>query len=751
MKKLLPAVFSFFLLLSSIQSKAQIAIGTVDPGPYTPGSTIAATFTIGSTCIPIGNIFTLYLSDATGSFATITPIGTFNGFYSTYVNGVIPANTPAGTGYRIRIGSSTPALFTLPSIPIIIIAGAPVIAKLNAPAFTISNNPVIFGSCSTDPNIPSKTFFFDNASTSTNVTATINNELNPGTPATLTYSPGNQTQTYTAGLAHYTLFVRALMPDGTVGTQAYFLINNLAVTAFTTTGANTVCFPTGAFQYSVDVSNNGIKANFPGNIYKIDWGDGSTSQYTYCDIISNSNLVTHTFTKSSCGLSYTSGTQTTYNAFGVNVGVYSPYCGAIGSPLSTAAKVVTKPTNQFSYPAIACKGDVVTFVNLSTPGQNPNSGGASCTDNTVFYTWYVDGTAVLSNVSAGTNLTYTFTTTGIHTIRLTSVSNGSCQADDISKTICIQNPPQPSFTLPATTVCLTPGTLTPVNTSILDNTSCPSTPVYTWVVTTAGGAPATGVTYTPSANNIAPTFKFTQSGIYNITLSIQTATCSVITAPQTVYVNSEPVATLSPNASLCALGSFTFGPTGTVTKTTVSGTVLQLPDTYTWTVTGGTGYNFVAPDGSNTKYPTINFTDYGTYNVTLTYQNNCDAVIKNQVIKFSPSPIPNIVANPPQVCYSAPVNLQGTITNGTYDSFVWSSTGGGVFSNPNSLITTYTPTPAEQTAGSTNITLLVNTGIPGACAQVMDNVTVNILPNNTGTSSSAQNICTGGTASTTLS
>ena len=750
MKKLLPAVFSFFLLLFSIQSKAQLTIGNVDAGPYTPGSSIAATFIIGSTCIPVGNVFTLYLSDATGNFAAETAIGTFNGFYSTYVNGVIPTTTLPGTGYRVRIGSSTPVSYTLPSVPITITAGTPVIAKVNAPASTISTNPTIFGSCNTDPNTPSTTFFFDNASTSTNVTVTINNELNPGTPATLTYSAGNQTQTYTAGLAHYTLFVKALMPDGTVGTQAYFLINNLAVTAFTTTGANTVCFPTGAFQYSVDVSNNGIKANFPGNTYKIDWGDGSTSQYTYCDIISNNNLVTHTFTKSSCGLSYTSGTQTTYNAFGVNVGVYSPYCGAIGSPLSTAAKVVTKPTNKFNYPPIACKGDVVTFVNLSTPGQNPNSGGSSCTNNTVFYTWYVDGIVVLSNVPVSTNMTHTFTTTGLHTIRLTSVSNGSCQADDISNTICIQNPPQPSFTLPATTICLTPGTLTPVNTSILDNTSCPSTPVYTWAVKKAGGAPAAGVTYTPSASNVAPTFKFTQAGIYTITLSIQTGTCSVISAPQTVYVNSEPVATLSPDASLCALGSFTFGPTGTITKTTVSGTVLQLSDTYTWTVTGATGYNFASPDGPNTQYPTLNFTGYGTYTVTLVHKNNCNTVTKTQVIKFSPSPIPNIIANPPQVCYSAPVNLQGTITNGTYVSFVWSSTGAGVFSNPNSLITNYTPTSAEQAAGSTTIRLLVNTGIPGACAQVVDNVTVNILPNNTGTSSSTQNICTGGTATTTL-
>jgi len=162
MTKFLPAIFVFFLLTISIQSRAQLSFGTVDAGPYTPGSSIAATFTIGSTCIPIGNVFTLYLSDATGSFAAETAIGTFNGFYSTYVNGVIPTTgVPAGTGYRVRIGSSTPAYFTGPSNPITITTGTtPVTAALTSQGSTINTNPVIFGSCSTDPNRPSTTFFF---------------------------------------------------------------------------------------------------------------------------------------------------------------------------------------------------------------------------------------------------------------------------------------------------------------------------------------------------------------------------------------------------------------------------------------------------------------------------------------------------------------------------------------------------------------------------------------------------------------
>lgn len=53
-----------------------------------------------------GNIFTAQLSDATGSFASPTPIGTVNAITSGSINVTIPLLTPVGTGYRIRVVSS---------------------------------------------------------------------------------------------------------------------------------------------------------------------------------------------------------------------------------------------------------------------------------------------------------------------------------------------------------------------------------------------------------------------------------------------------------------------------------------------------------------------------------------------------------------------------------------------------------------------------------------------------------------------
>src|SRR6185312_6586744 len=80
-------------VLFALGATAQtITVGAPDPGPYAPGSTIAVPITVNdaTNCIPQNNVYTLYLSYAAGNFAPGTQIGTFNGFYATFVNGKIP-------------------------------------------------------------------------------------------------------------------------------------------------------------------------------------------------------------------------------------------------------------------------------------------------------------------------------------------------------------------------------------------------------------------------------------------------------------------------------------------------------------------------------------------------------------------------------------------------------------------------------------------------------------------------------------
>ncbi|MNJ91644.1 PKD domain protein [compost metagenome] len=718
----------FFFQISEVFS--QISIGTVDPGPYTPGSSIAATFTIESTCIKPGNKFNLYLVRPDGT-EVLAPIGSYDGFYSTFVNGTIPPGTPAGT-YTLRVKSTSPAFTSSSSTPFEIRIGSianPILDSETKP----SENPRTFGLCEVDDNTPNE-FEFTNESSTGNVIVNIKSESALGTNSTLTFTTTGDAsyKTFIAAKTHYTLYAKATMPDGSIGTKAYFLINNPVVTAFETSGGINVCFPEGKFEYEVGTN---IKSNFPGNIYKIDWGDGTVpSQYTYCDIVDQNFRVNHLFNRSSCGLSYTSGTQTFYNAFAVNVGVISPFCNAIGRPLSTPARVITRPINSFDRPEIACLGSV-TFPNTSVAGENPNPNAAGCSPSTMRYTWFVDGV----QVSTDFNLTYNFTTTGTKIIRLESRSvGGVCQAEAIERTICIQNPPKPAFTLSSNLVCISSPTITANSgASIIDNT-CPNTPVYTWTVT-----PSAGVIF--NRNDVNPSFTFPSTGIYDITLFIRTGTCEVSSLTQKVAVNTIPQATLSVDKNLCARGNYTFGPNGSVTNTTVSGTVAQLTDTYTWTVTGG-DYEFVAPYNANSQYPIINFKDFSVYTITLVHKNNCETATDSQNLTFSLAPTAKITATPSTICYADKINLTGVITNGLPNTtYEW--IGAGTFTPATgNLITVYTPTPTEQTNGVANIKLLVTTGITGTCAQVEDNIAVTIRPNNVSTNPAAtrtQSICTG--------
>ncbi len=59
---------------------------------------------------PTANTFTAQLSDAVGSFASPVTIGTNTSVASGTISATIPAGTPAGSAYRIRIVSSNPAL-----------------------------------------------------------------------------------------------------------------------------------------------------------------------------------------------------------------------------------------------------------------------------------------------------------------------------------------------------------------------------------------------------------------------------------------------------------------------------------------------------------------------------------------------------------------------------------------------------------------------------------------------------------------
>lgn len=76
---------------------------------YGTTTNISVPFTSTGT-FTAGNVYTAQLSDATGSFASPTAIGTLTSTANTgTISAVVPGSTPAGNAYRIRVISSTPS------------------------------------------------------------------------------------------------------------------------------------------------------------------------------------------------------------------------------------------------------------------------------------------------------------------------------------------------------------------------------------------------------------------------------------------------------------------------------------------------------------------------------------------------------------------------------------------------------------------------------------------------------------------
>lgn len=743
-KRLLILVVALVLFQIS-EVFSQITIGTVDAGPYTPGSSIAATFTIDpTTCIRPGNRFDLYLVRPDGTEIP-TPIGSYNGFYSTFVNGVIPAGTPAGIGYKLRIKSTTPAFTSTDSAPFNIQTGsAPVLASVSSfpeLAYDASGKAEVFGMC---PGVDNTPFNFTNTSTASSVvSATVKNEISGLFEAPLSFTSTPPEASFTATLAHYTVFVISRL-NGTVGTRAYLVVNNNINNSFGTSGSNIVCLPGGFLQYTVDLSETGIKNNFPGTTYEIKWGDanGTAEIYTRCDL--TTGFVRHEYVRSSCGQPvYNTGNGNQYNVFGINISALSPFCPGAGAGLSTYVRVVRKPENSFTSPIAACTGSTVNFENTSIAGETETN-TPNCIDNNVRYNWYVDGVRFGTNLRREDIFTHPFPTPGVYTIRLESVTTGQCKGVAVSRTICIQDPPRPAFDFNnvAKTGCA-PFTIQAFDRSIID-ARCNTDNFYNWIVN--GPAP---VQFDPTAKD--PVFTFNTPGTYEVILEIQTASCGTVRTQipqQIVLVDGNPRTELSRDTTLCGLGAFGFNTTPGPTRTILEGTQQTIPgQTYTWTVTDVNGNPLPASDYAfensdlHDQYPAIRFNSYKTYKIKVVHVNSCGTSEDEQVITFLESPVPTI-ASQDTICYNTPINLTGTPSNNNYIGYTWTSSGNGTFTNDNTLTPTYTPGSADLTALRVTITLTLNTGLAGSCQYVPVSKEIIIRPNNTGVNTT-QEICTG--------
>ena len=98
----------YILTQSFEQPELQVWTGAIGPAAVCPGSVINVPF-IQSGIISNSNSFIAQLSNAAGSFASPLTVGTLTGNTNSIIACTIPVNTPAGSGYRIRVKSSLPS------------------------------------------------------------------------------------------------------------------------------------------------------------------------------------------------------------------------------------------------------------------------------------------------------------------------------------------------------------------------------------------------------------------------------------------------------------------------------------------------------------------------------------------------------------------------------------------------------------------------------------------------------------------
>lgn len=523
--------------------------------------------------------------------------------------------------------------------------------------------------------------FVTNTSTpASNTNYTIN--WGDGSPNYNSSTPPSSFQHNYNGIDIWTLTYTVTGTNGCVDVQTYEVTNISNPSVGTANPGNTLqCGPV-EFCFAITNTAN----NYTTTTYTVNFGDGSTP------VVLNHPpppSICHTYTTSACGGSpnyYTFSitadnncTPSTANFFPIQIG--------------------TAPSTLFSAPAAACVNSSVPFTNQSIPGFNLGCNGG------ITYQWnFGDPASGANNTSTAANPTHVFAQPGTYTVTLTAGNAGSsvlsCGTDVYTQTICIEQPPAPSFTVPNNAGCV-PFNVNTNNTSSTSFASC-NTP-YAWqVFYTPQVCPPNLGTFSylngTNASSTNPQFLLSNPGTYTIQLQQQNS-CGLFTDTETIVVNTAPTVTLSSLPIICAGSSVS--PSAAVNGCNLSVT------NYAWSFPGGTPSSFVGANPGAVTYPTA-----GNYTITLTVTNACGtSTASTSVSVLSPPNIAISSSSGNAIC----ANTSTILTASNATSYSWSpstglsSTSGSSVTAAPASTTTYTVTGFNGTCSDTEtFTVIVN-------------------------------------------
>lgn len=696
MKNIYSLIIGFILLLpSGLYSQVpDIQIAKFDETlVYTSGETVSIILNTPG-IFPLNHIFTMELSDASGSFAAPVQLASETEFFLPKINGVIPSGTSPGTGYRIRITSDYDANGD----------GIPDLTPVVTNSFTItgsSTSPLEF-----DLQFPAATTDFVDCQingafgslnrSSTDITSGITMYINPAntnldntnfTATLYPYDLTNEVMDISNGISlsisQISNIIQLDIPSG-LSTNFYVLEFVVDDNGKNATKSFIFHFNTGNNGLSnlsseeecvgnlvnFEISTNSMLKNYPGSKYILDFGDGSAAlQLTHAQIFGmqvdgvSGNQWSHTYTESTCG----SPNQ-------VQNGANSQYYFPVQFTL------LNKNYNKNDCDVYYENGNGTTkWVNISLPPVPDFMVNKIC---------ILDDLIAVDTTLPGT---YGFTQT------CETIYNVSWKVDP---------PNGPEF-----------------------------------LVTSA----FTGISIDPVTNNLTISSNFLQTeasagpGCYTLTLIVSNpegcTTTKEISKTVSVQALPNPTFYYTPTGILCPNDTLSF-----VNTSAISSFLCQDFDPYLWTVTPvpgsnatSTGYNFEIDPGlpgapENYENPDITFTEAGEYEVTLTITNICGSFSETAIITVSGNPTVDFDPDTVMVCEDidnvgyiidfasefSPNYSKGTLFP---TSFNWSMSGAGVTAADYSFVNGTTPTDSyPQIQFNSFKTYIITLVVDGDCS-----------------------------------
>jgi hypothetical protein len=251
------------ILTLELADAQAITTGAVSPA-VCAGASLSVPFTAAGT-FAAGNVFTAQLSDAAGSFAAPVAIGTLPGTSSGTIAATVPAATAGGSGYRVRVVSSNPAVTGIDNGSGITITALPTITMLSPASGPAGTQVTITGTNFTGATVvrfgdtPASSFVVNSATSITAVVAasTTTSQVRVSTPCGSAFSSAE----FVVRVAPVTVADSYSTPQG-VTLTGNVLTNDLGTTPraiLITRPANgaLVLNPNGSFTYQPNAGFTG--------------------------------------------------------------------------------------------------------------------------------------------------------------------------------------------------------------------------------------------------------------------------------------------------------------------------------------------------------------------------------------------------------------------------------------------------------------------------------------------------------------